>query len=331
MDFDIDCASMLSYAFDRNGNFIHWSPLAIMNSDEILFKKSLKLPLPNKNKIITIGYNSDRDDRLIEVLQQYSQLNRSNLLGKAKLLREINTFDRLVLNTDEYNAYIKVIEEINSHNNYLNKLKLEHNDISENIKNFISFNMFDIIANPVNVVQAQSSIDDAVKIFKNRATNTEKAKVTDRNQPGNSYSKMLELSTNMTGKAVISISAASMKAMLGITNATNHALNTLDPNEIINVVFDTDILGVSYTIAGNSYSEVLTAKRFNFAERTRQAMLIENADEQKAELIQIEKDKSSFNKMAASVLTNVKNEEDILLMLSALLSLATDSPIFNII
>lgn len=330
-DFDIDCASMLSYAFDRNGNFIHWSPLAIMDNREQLFKDSLQLPLPNKDKIITLDYNSNHDDELIEVLQQYSQLDKYDLLGKAKLLREINTFDRLILNKDEYDAYSKVIEEINSHNNYLNKLKLGHNDISESIKNFISFNMFDIIANPVNVIQAQSSIDDAVKIFKNRATNTEKAKVTDRNQPGNSYSKMLELSTNMTGKAVISISAASMKAMLGITNATNHALNTLNPNEIINVTFDTDILGVSYTIAGNSYSEVLTSKRFNFAERIRQANSIENLEERRTELQKIERDKASFNKMAASVLTNVKNEEDILLMLSALLSLATDSPTFNII
>lgn len=331
MDFDIDCASMLSYAFSKHGNFIHWSPLAILNEDYETFQQSLKLPLPNKNKIINKDLNSNRDDKLITLLQQYSQLSKYNILEKADILRQINELSDLTLDEYEFNQYSKSINEINSHNNYLSELKSNHIDVSDNIKNFISFNMFDIIANPVNIIQAQSSIDDAVNIFKDRADKTEKAQIKDRNQPGNSYSKMLELSTNTTGKSVISISASAMKALLGITNATNHALNTLDPNEIINVIFDIDIAGEHYTIAGNSYSEKLVRNKFNFRKRREQANLIEDINVRNEELEKIKLEEQGFNTFAYNALTNAKNEEDALLILSALLSLATDSPTFNII
>jgi hypothetical protein len=44
-DFDIDTVSMLGYQFDKNGKFLHWSPLANFNTYETLHA-STSLPFP---------------------------------------------------------------------------------------------------------------------------------------------------------------------------------------------------------------------------------------------------------------------------------------------
>lgn len=326
-DYDIDCASMLSYSFSQGGHFTHWSPLAIVNQSYEQFKESLYLPLPsgNKIKIGTLTSNSE----LNQLLEKY--VNAESLIGKGNIIREINKLPIPLLADSKYS---KAIKEINKHNLYFQTLKKKGLDITDSVKNFISFNMFDIIANPVNNIQAQSSIDQAVEAYKDRAKDTEKAKIRDRNQPGNVYNKGLELSTNMTGKAVIGITAAGMKALLSITHSTNHALNTLNPNEIVYVTFDTSINGITYTIAGNSFSQTVNKKRFDFKKRKLEINESNLSDIEKAiEQKRIDNEEEEFNNLAASAIVEAsksKNDEDILLVLSALLSLATDSPIFKI-
>lgn len=322
MDYDIDCASMLSYSFSQGGHFVHWSPLAVVNQNYEQFKESLYLPLPSGNEIQigTLTSNSE----LNQLLEKYT--NAKNLIEKGNIIREINKLPVPLLVDSKYS---KVIKEINRHNLYFQTLKKKGLDITDSVKNFISFNMFDIIANPVNNIQAQSSIDQAVEAYKDRAKDTEKAKIRDRNQPGNIYNKGLELSTNMTGKAVIGITAAGMKALLSITHSTNHALNTLNPNEIIYVTFDTSINGITYTIAGNSFSQTVNKKHFDFKKRRLEINESNLSDIEKAiEQEKINKEENEFNDLAASAIIEAsksKNDEDILLVLSALLSLATDN------
>jgi hypothetical protein len=125
----------------------------------------------------------------------------------------------------DYDTIKQIITLVNYHNLYIKNLKENKYDILPYLKNYISANMFSIIENPVNIIQAQSSIDGAVNNVKAIAENTEKAKNTTRNTPGNSYNYGLEMNTNMTGKTCTGITAAGMKALLGITHATNSALN----------------------------------------------------------------------------------------------------------
>ena len=328
MDYDIDCASMLSYSFSQGGHFTHWSPLAIVNQSYEQFKESLYLPLPSGNEI-KIGKLTSNSE-LNQLLEKY--VNAESLIEKGNIIREINKLSTLLSADSKYSEdkkYLKVIKEINRHNLYFQTLKKKGLDITDSVKNFISFNMFDIIANPVNNIQAQSSIDKAVEAYKDRAKNTEKGRIRDRNQPGNVYSKGLELSTNMTGKAVIGITAAGMKALLSITHSTNHALNTLNPNEIVYVTFNTSINGINYTIAGNSFSQTVNKKQFDFKKRRleiNESNLLE--PEKTTEIEKINAEETEFNNLAASAIIEAsksKNDEDILLVLSALLSLATDN------
>lgn len=290
-DFDIDTVSMLGYTFSKNGTFLHWSPLASYNSIES-FEGSLSLPFPTGEAAkVNIVVDGELIDEKVEGLfNQLSELitdkvildTKEKALLFSRILKETNGKVINITPNDKYNL---IIDAINTHNAYITTLRENNNKLIDVIKNFISHNMFDIISNVVNNVQAMSSIDKATSECKGIAGNTEKAKNVTRNQPGNAYNKGLEQSTNISGKAVIGITAASMKALLGISHASNKGISNGD---IAYVTFNKTINGITYTIAGNTYS-------------------------------------STIDDFAKQALLNVKNDEDIILILSALLSLATDN------
>lgn len=297
-DFDIDTVSMLGYQFDKNGKFLHWSPLANFNTYETLHA-STSLPFPTgietKIEVDDINGLPENIAQLInDIITNYyvdeSQSFNFGVDGTKKfadLIRMVNSLNGIItVGQADYDTIKQIITLVNHHNSYIKNLKENKYDILPYLKNYISANMFSIIENPVNIIQAQSSIDGAVNNVKAIAENTEKAKNTTRNTPGNSYNYGLEMNTNMTGKTCTGITAAGMKALLGITHATNSALNQ---GEVSNVVFNKTIGQITYTIAGNSYTANITN------DSVRQALL------------------------------NVRNEDDALLVLSALLSLSTDN------
>jgi hypothetical protein len=116
--------------------------------------------------------------------------------------------------------------------------------------------MYDIISNPINLIQAQSPIDKAVGVISSIGNSSPKAMDVTRNTPGNAYNTGVELFNNMAGKKVTGIVAAGMKALLGITHATNKSLNEGD---VDNVVFVQQIGKNTFNIVANVHTCSLTS------------------------------------------------------------------------
>ena len=280
---DIDTVTLLNYAFSENGNFIHWTDIINTDSYELL-KASQKLPFPTGIQI-TEGEDIDVS-YLVKTSskgREYVDLRDPNtIIALSDLIRKVNKLEGKVTIKNEI-----VKNLINKHNSYIERLIKRKGNYLDAAKNFISYNMQDIILNPVNVIQAMSPIDDAVDEGKKVANNTEEAKKI-TNLPGNSYNIGREQASNTAGKEVTGIVAAGMKALLGITHATNKALQEGTDEDVVYVQFNKQIGELTLTIAGNAYTTRLTN----------------------------EKILEAFN--------NSRNEYDNLLVLSALLSLATD-------
>lgn len=281
---DIDTVTLLNYVFSENGNFIHWTD--IINTDSYkLLKASLKLPFPTGVQI-TEGEDIDVS-HLVKTSskgREYIDLRDPNtIIALSNLIRKVNKLEGKVTIKNEI-----VRNLINKHNSYIERLIKRKGNYLDATKNFISFNMQDIILNPVNVIQAMSPIDDAIDEGKRVANNTEEAKKI-TNLPGNSYNIGREQSNNIAGKEVTGIVAAGMKALLGITHATNKALQEGTDEDVVYVQFNKQIGELTLTIAGNVYTTRLTN----------------------------EKILEAFN--------NSRKKYDNLLILSALLSLATDN------
>ena len=279
---DIDTVSLLNYAFSENGNFIHWTDIIDTDSYELL-KASQKLPFPTGIQI-TEGEDIDTSN-VIKTYRgkEYIDLkDPSVIIALADLIRKVNKLEGKVNIKNK-----TLINIINKHNSYIQRLIKRKGNYLDAAKNYISYNMQDIILNPVNVIQAMSPIDDAVDEGKKVANNTEEAKKI-TNLPGNSYNIGREQASNTAGKEVTGIVAAGMKALLGITHATNKALQEGTDEDVVYVQFNKEIGELTLTISGNAYTTRLT------------------------------------NKKVLEAFNNSRNEYDNLLVLSALLSLATD-------
>lgn len=280
---DIDTVSLLNYAFSENGNFIHWTDIIDTDSYELL-KASQKLPFPTGIQI-TEGEDIDTS-AVIKTYRgkEYIDLkDPSTIVALANLIRKVNKLEGKVNIKNK-----TLINIINKHNSYIQRLIKRKGNYLDAAKNYISYNMQDIILNPVNVIQAMSPIDDAVGEGKKVANNTEEAKKI-TNLPGNSYNIGREQASNTAGKEVTGIVAAGMKALLGITHATNKALQEGTDDDVVYVQFNNQIGELTLTISGNAYTTRLT------------------------------------NEKVLEAFNNSRNEYDNLLILSALLSLATDN------
>jgi hypothetical protein len=73
---DIDSVSLLTYAFDKNGEFYDWSPFFNKKDLEML-NLSMKLPFPTGNELMVYDY------------------------GKGEYIEEINRHE-LLINTPQY-------------------------------------------------------------------------------------------------------------------------------------------------------------------------------------------------------------------------------------
>lgn len=399
-DFDIDTATVLGYDLDRNGLLSKWSPLFDYSSSENL-KASLTLPFPTGNKIKEaqddeVFTNLDAIKHKVIVLEKKlekkQKLNAQDIKTLAQIIRMENSgtgVDYSYTEGDDSVEVLNIKKLVEKHNNYINIIKKRGGSVANMAKNFISYNMYSIIENPINIIQAQSPIDDVTREGKqlaqgirsivvpiyqkledttatsdveivnvdgirqrvylkehmdqvnngqqapyleivkdplqNHYTITIKAFSQDfsrpsqlqrlevgiaslipkgatysidgvvtqdimeelfnigfqgkssiistkvlqesyvpnigqyENLPGNIYNNGKEQATNLTGKEGVSVSAAQMKGVLGVVQATNLALTEdlgQNPDLQTYITFNKNILGKSYTIIANAYSEI---------------------------------------------------------------------------
>lgn len=245
-DFDIDKAFILGYNFDKNGRFILWSKLQKTFNEE-LFNRSMNFPLPDQyNEAI---YSKNSDQYMNNLFDEYQLLlddNYDSLLDKYKIDRtSSNIKDQLqieilirILKREQSIGKILIDKRYESlwNNNLSNLLKLHHNTSATDggIKNYATYQMHQIMNNPMNATSAYKSIDVATDAFSNPISKLSEDHVTNIDD-GHSIYEGTE--SGAVGKDDVGIAANGTKAQFSLLQYFNtlYATDTpLSVEELVN-------------------------------------------------------------------------------------------------
>ena len=329
-DYDIDKAYLMGFEFDNNGKFLGWSPLFNYKNLKTL-EMSLTLPTPSgiqfkqDNELFIIDINND----LLKIKDESSEILKlkywSELITKVdSLAREkqltIKTIDSAV--KDEFNKLV-------SHENY--KIPA---DLREDIyKNSVSSRIQQISSHPKNMVLSYSPI--TINQLREQANNSSsKGQLMYKLTGMNPATKFILQKQNMDGKDVIGISAVGEKIFMALSYYWNEGIRSKDISYKRRMKFEsttTRIHNRSIKRQDGSYKpEEIT--KYTIADVN--WYNIPNANElQKAfinaENLRKELKKSNPNmgdlQIQAEVAKRIKNKSQADLMISQLLSAATDN------
>lgn len=160
------------------------------------------------------------------------------------------------LNIDIYTKITNAIKDIiNRHNTYINDMSKTKRD--QILKNNAVTALFNIINNPINLREAQSSVDVLTKTAKSLAKQSEKNKIQATFTPGNFISKLQSINENMTGKDGIAISATALKSFFATTFMSNTILNNSTATEASTLLCKVPIGGKIYHGIANVNTDYL--------------------------------------------------------------------------
>ena len=343
-DYDIDAVSLLTFELGNDGKFVGWSPYFNLASEEML-QASTELNYPTGKKVEykhpTEVFNMSNKDNYIEQLRDYVttlfgafQLRQSNdrvfldfkdpddpmyhkvlvdtinyvsengllkvfypegdALSQTKMRNFRNDLAKILREQFGWNVdsgeiiqmFDSLASIVNKHNLYVNN----SDNVEAFTKNYVVEQMYRIAKNPSNLIQAQTSVDQTTGEPKDLADEFSTAgKALKKATPGNTGNKFQSIEDNHVGKDVIGISAVGLKSFFALTQYANTVLKQGDPEAVDR------LLSNPITFNGNTYYTIANANGRN----------IENAD------------------ILAKL--NTLNSKDAALMISALLSLATDN------
>lgn len=270
-DYDIDAVSLSMFAFDQNGKFVKWSDLFDMSSMDML-KASMTLPLPtgkyfteddvkyDENGVNLIDYvatnANDLDKPIITVGNNKLQVRLGSpkaLIMYGELIHKLtsNSFT-IVDDTNGINRHLAkwLLPKVNKYNAYLQNIKNSRQKIDA-IKNNIETQIYNIILNPKNQIEAQVSVDSATKPFKDLAAQSPRAEDSNRSTPLKFTSNIHAISDNSVGKQGIGIAAVGMKSYFAATQYFNWVVKYGTPEEKENLKFNVQIGGKVYTQLSN--------------------------------------------------------------------------------
>lgn len=272
-DFDIDKVSLLGYSFDRTGKYVGWSPYFNLKTINNL-KASEMLPFPTGKKVEVVPTN---DESLTEWFNDYvgesklfnfvkgnklsvsinnDAIQKEIALGDlAKFLRYIRSNGHKLFVPAESSLDFEAIKKfVDTHNTYLQDLKDDSG--TDMIRNFISTHMYKISSDPINLIQSQSPID--LGDPQTAAEGSTAGKLVKTFTPGNNFNKHISLFENMAGKEVIGITAAGMKIFFALTQYYNTTLRSNDPLKQSLLLFNKTIAGQNVQLLANSYTSNLS-------------------------------------------------------------------------
>ena len=179
-------------------------------------KVNIKLNLDNPQQIKALG-------KLIERFNRSGVFVKSEGVATNKLLQLINDSlfpgkaeNEVLLNNKSIERIENtIINMINNHNTYLSRVNNRRRE--HIIKNYVTTQLFDIIEDPINRLQADSSVDVVTGPVKDLAKNSPKATVQDNFTPGNVVNKFQSIAENMVGKDGIAICATGLKSFFALT------------------------------------------------------------------------------------------------------------------
>lgn len=197
-----------------------------LTQQDALFLIDLK-----KNGDVTVEVNTNSEQNIKDLADiiksldgdnwRYYENDISNTRALASLL---STDSETVLSVDAYDKIESgIIEAINKHNTYLKNNSKSKND--RILKNFAVSSLLNIIKNPVNLREAQSSVDVMTSTAKNLTKLSPKNAVQKTFTPGNVFNKIQSINENMVGKDGIAICATGLKSFFALTHMYNTILN----------------------------------------------------------------------------------------------------------
>lgn len=309
-DLDIDKAYMMGHSFAPSGMFKHWSPLADYSSEQKR-KISDELPVPNGIKLLIRGeeeYNAedtgktqivhfDNQDPILDKLLKtyFVSLRKSdayfealkNILVYFNRKRSFHVNEQYKNNLD----FRHLIAKLNKHN--------MHKVTEEEAKNVAVDSIIKVCKDPRNIQSAHSPIDAATSRLKKFLSDIQSGRIGDEND-GLSIFQLQE--DNQTGKKVVGVMANALKAFLTLTQYYNNYYH--DAQNISE--YDRQYFLNKITIGGKVYNMSTVA---NTRLEEQQLKVLKNA------LLK-------YAKVPDSVL---QSKDDVSIILSAMVTLATDN------
>ena len=218
-----------------------------LSSADALFQLDIR-----KDGRVNIEVNTNHNIKLLsEILNRFANQKvwntcDTNYVDAFNLGQNLSQNGNAVAFNEEIFKAIdaKVLEALNRHYTYLStKSKLAKDRI---IKNYAITALYNIIRNPINLREAQSSVDNSTKKAKELAANSQKVETQKIATPGNVFNKVQLINENMVGKDGIGISATGLKTFFAATNTINTTLqnNPQDASKLIRAI----------TIGGKTYN-----------------------------------------------------------------------------
>lgn len=306
-DYDVDAVSLSMYAFSPTGKFIGWSDKFDLSSPEML-SASLSLPFPtgkyfNVSDIHSTDNSINLSDHIstIDNLDGTLPFTERMINGVPHIVPQVNTakglraFGELIeqINNNGFNVrgergqLKELLAIVNDYNSYISKIR-NRKERENAIKNYIENSIYDIIINPINQEQAQSSVDATTSPWKKLANESSNSNEASKNNPGAFTTNIHAINNNAVGKMGIGISAVGLKSYFALTQYFNNILSHGTPKEKARLRFNVSVLGQNYNYLTNIYSD-------------------NTSDDVNA------------------ILNAAKNDTDYALQLSAILSLSTDN------
>lgn len=339
-DYDVDAVSLATFDIDANGILQLWSPYADLANVEMR-KASENLPIPTGEEVeiqesdnineCTDLFKKYGDLFNIRVAQDYDKktgeytpsntevaislnINTPEQLSRfGQMLKEIkvihipsngyipqfmkevsNLF--VIKNREQFNSIFQKLKEIVDHHNlYLDRI--DKDKLSTIVNNYTMMSMYNTIIDPVNLIQAQTSVDGTTGPLKAETKKSAEGKEAKNRTPGNFVNKYQSIVENQVGKEAIAICATGLKAFFGLTQYNNWVLNYGTSEQQSRLLLNSTHQG--HIIGGKVYKTLANI-------RSKDPNTITNAD-------------------VLEALSQVTNDNDAALTLSALLSLATDN------
>lgn len=260
----------------------------------------LRTSEPTGEVSITLNLNSPEDIRLLgRMLKETTVLLKpENRSWRGYLNKYLWANDsRINIQTEEQfnDIFVKLKEIIDDHNLYLDNIsesRLEHI-----INNSIIYNTYNSIIDPVNLIQAQTSVDGTIKPFKDIGKLSKEAQDALYRTPGDFITRYKGIKDNAVGKDCVGISASSLKAFLALTQYCNMILNNGTTEQQERLLTGNDHEGIFFK--GRYYKTLANI-------RSKDPNTILNAN-------------------LFDALSEVANDEDAVLLLSSILSLSVDN------
>lgn len=337
LDLDIDKAYIMGFSFDKGGKFIGWSNLFDYSSFTTL-QQSLKLPTPRRVRITTnqneIGFNIDKYARSINAENRISVL--------AELITDYYDFiDKTGITNIIYSENIgeQIIKDLISHESTPIPLNIEEDAIKNSVSSRIQF----IVQSLPNMVNAYSPItmDD----LSDASNQSEKGALVASMSLMNPLTKYLMQVQNMTGKDVIGITAVGEKVFFNLSYYYNEGLRRNDPKWIERMQFQQTFSRIQGRSKNNLKPKTITTlANINFLghEELRERFLVASQiDEylrgkynisdqdiieqnEKWEQYATELNSELTKERISTISSELNDIEDVDLMISQLLSAATD-------